>query len=87
MKKYRIGPLFTPPSLAARCSGRPPRGGANWGGAAFDPASGYLFVRAPNGTTINRVGKNDGSDKFVDVEYSNQFAARGAPAADSEASR
>ena len=62
----------------ARCNGRRAGGGANWGGAAFDAASGYLFVRAANGVTNNRIGKNDGSDTLVDVEYSNQFAARGA---------
>ena len=46
MKKFRIGPIFTPPSLAARCSRRRQGGGAHWGGAAFDPETGYLFVRA-----------------------------------------
>jgi quinoprotein glucose dehydrogenase len=73
MKKYRIGPLFTPPSLGGTLKRPTSTGGANWGGAAFDAASGYLFVRAQNGISMNRVGKNDGSDKFVDVEYSNQF--------------
>ena len=47
MQKFRIGPMFTPPSLEARCSGPAQGGGANWGGAAFDPETGYLFVRAP----------------------------------------
>jgi quinoprotein glucose dehydrogenase len=73
MKKYRIGPLFTPPSLEGTLKRPTSTGGANWGGAAFDAATGYLFVRAQNGISMNRVGKNDGSDKFVDVEYSNQF--------------
>jgi quinoprotein glucose dehydrogenase len=78
MQKYRIGPLFTPPSLRGTLQRPTSGGGANWGGAAFDAASGYLFVRAANGVTNNRIGKNDGSDTLVDVEYSNQFAARGA---------
>jgi quinoprotein glucose dehydrogenase len=77
MQKYRIGPLFTPPSLRGTLQRPTSGGGANWGGAAFDAATGYLFVRAANGITNNRIGKNDGSDKLVDVEYSNQFAARG----------
>jgi len=77
MKSYRIGPLFTPPSLEGTLKRPTSTGGANWGGASFDSAIGYLFVRAQNGITIERVGKNDGSDKYVDVEYSNQFAARG----------
>jgi quinoprotein glucose dehydrogenase len=74
MKKYRIGPLFTPPSLVGTLKRPTSTGGANWGGAAFDAVSGYLFVRAQNGVSNDRVGKNDGSDKFVDVDYSNQFA-------------
>ena len=78
MRKYRIGPLFTPPSMRGTLQRPTAGGGANWGGAAFDPASGYLIVRAANGVTNNRIGKNDGSDTLVDVEYSNQFAARGA---------
>jgi quinoprotein glucose dehydrogenase len=77
MKQYRIGPLFTPPMLGGTLKRPTSTGGANWGGAAFDAATGYLFVRAQNNTTVERVGKNDGSNKNVDVEYSNQFASRG----------
>jgi glucose dehydrogenase len=39
-----------------------------------------LFVRAANSVFVNRVGKNDGSNSLVGVEYSNVFA-RGGPAA------
>ncbi len=41
MKKYRIGPLFTPPSLGGTLKRPTSTGGANWGGAAFDAATGY----------------------------------------------
>jgi len=77
MKKYRIGPLFTPPSLEGTLKRPTSTGGANWGGAAFDATTGYLFVRAQNGISIDRVGRNDGSDPFTDVEYSNAFGDRG----------
>src|SRR5262249_19364278 len=76
MQKHRIGPLFTPPSLRGTLQRPTAGGGANWGGAAFDPMSGYLFVRAANGVTNNQVSANDGSDKLVDVDYSEQFASR-----------
>ena len=46
MRKFRIGPLFTPPSLEGTLQRPAQAGGGNWGGAAFDPDSGYLFVRA-----------------------------------------
>ena len=76
MQKFRIGPLFTPPSLRGTLQRPGQGGGANWGGAAFDPETGYLFVRATRGVGVNRVGKNDGSDPLVGVPYSNRFAAR-----------
>ena len=80
MKKYRLGPLFTPPSLRGTLQRPGQVGGANWGGAAFDPESGYLFVRATRAVGLNRIGKNDGSDPLVDVPYSNRFGGGGEDA-------
>jgi quinoprotein glucose dehydrogenase len=77
MQKFRLGPLYTPPSLRGTLQRPGQVGGANWGGAAFDPETGYLFVRATRGAGLNRIGKNDGSDPLVDVPYSNRFAAGG----------
>jgi quinoprotein glucose dehydrogenase len=47
--QFRLGPLFTPPSLVTETkkgtiSAPGSQGGANWPGAAFDPETGYLFV-------------------------------------------
>jgi quinoprotein glucose dehydrogenase len=47
--QYRLGPLFTPPSLVTETkkgtiAAPGSQGGANWPGAAFDPETGYLFV-------------------------------------------
>jgi len=77
MRRYRIGPMFTPPSLRGTLQRPSQGGGANWGGAAFDPESGYLFVRAANVVGLNRLAKNDGSDPLVAVDYSNMFARGG----------
>ncbi len=77
MKKFVIGPMFTPPSLKGTLQRPSQSGGANWGGAAFDPETGYLFVRAANQVGVNRVGKNDGSDPLIKVDYSNVFARGG----------
>jgi quinoprotein glucose dehydrogenase len=47
---YRIGPMFTPPSLVDPARGLkgtlmfPGSGGANWEGGAVDPETGYLYV-------------------------------------------
>jgi quinoprotein glucose dehydrogenase len=81
MGKYRLGPLFTPPSLEGTLQRPTFNGGSNWGGAAWDAESGYLFVRAENSPGLNRVGKNDGTIPEVDVGYSNRFAERAGPSA------
>jgi len=47
---FRIGPLFTPPSVADPDAGTrgtfvlPGSGGANWEGGAADPETGYVYV-------------------------------------------
>ena len=59
-----------------RCSGRRRAAARNWGGAAFDPETGYLFVRAANRIGLNRVAKNDGSDPLVDGGLFERVRAR-----------
>src|SRR5439155_17532919 len=50
VKRYRIGPLFTPPSLSsvdgplATIQVPADTGGANWPGASFDPETNYIFL-------------------------------------------
>jgi quinoprotein glucose dehydrogenase len=45
-------------------------GGANWGGAAFDADSGYLFVKTTNQAHVVRVGPPDNTRPGeVDAEY------------------
>jgi quinoprotein glucose dehydrogenase len=80
MQKFRLGPIFTPPSLRGTLQRPSQTGGANWGGAAFDPGTGYLIVRANNVVGVNRVGKNDGTNPLVRVDYSNVFARSGESA-------
>jgi quinoprotein glucose dehydrogenase len=59
MQNYRIGPLFTPPSLRGTLI-RPSSGGAvSWGGGAFDPQSGLLYVRTSNTIGNLRLEKYD----------------------------
>jgi quinoprotein glucose dehydrogenase len=81
MKKYRLGPLFTPPSLQGTL-GRPGTiGGANWGGAAFDPDTGMLYIKTTNSPAIFRVKKTDRSAanpraSEVDAEWSGDLGAQ-----------
>jgi quinoprotein glucose dehydrogenase len=71
LKKFQLGPLFTPPSLRGTIQRPSVGGGANWGGAGIDPETGWLYVRSSESYTINQVCKNDGSAADVDVDYSN----------------
>jgi quinoprotein glucose dehydrogenase len=69
---YRLGPLFTPPSVRDSAKGTrgtftlPGSGGANWEGGSVDPETGYLYVgsatrtdTAVHGLTKPQAGQSD----------------------------
>jgi len=58
MKKYRIGPLFTPPSLQGTLVRPGNVGGANWGGGAWDPEQHKLYVHATNSPTLAKLAED-----------------------------
>ena len=81
MKKYRLGPLFTPPSLEGTLGLPGIIGGANWGGGAFDPDTGMLYIKTTNSPAIFRVKKTDHSAANplaaeVDAEWSGDLGAQ-----------
>jgi quinoprotein glucose dehydrogenase len=76
MKKYRLGPLFTPPSLRGTLMRPANGGGANWGGAAYDAQTGYLIVRSTNSVYVNAVAPNDKSDQHIHSAYSDWLVDR-----------
>src|SRR5688572_10569451 len=55
MQKYRIGPLYTPPSVQGTLMNPGIIGGANWGGPAFDSESGRLYVKTSNQPALARI--------------------------------
>jgi quinoprotein glucose dehydrogenase len=57
LKKFRLGPLYTPPSLEGAFAW--PGGGMNWGGGAYDPDSERLYVKTSNMPSPIRVAKFD----------------------------
>lgn len=67
---YRSGPLFTPPATGGTILMPGVNGGANWGGAALDPETGVLFVRANNWPTVYVI------DPFPDEESGFQHIGR-----------
>jgi quinoprotein glucose dehydrogenase len=54
-RRYRAGPLFTPPSREGTMMMPGVIGGIGWGGGAFDPETGTLYVKASNWPALVRL--------------------------------
>jgi quinoprotein glucose dehydrogenase len=62
----RHGPLFTPPSLRGTIVLPGWIGGAGWGGGAFDPATGTLYVKATDTPVLGRLIPRDSAGYVLD---------------------
>lgn len=72
VEQFELGPLYTPPSLPE--NGKlgtlqlpSSAGGANWGGAGFDPELGYLFLQSanqPSFTALSEGGDQEGHARY-----------------------
>jgi glucose dehydrogenase len=69
LKKYKLGPLYTPPSMQGTLMRPGMNGGANWGGGAFDPATGILYVKSTNLPALLKIVKVAEKTEDVDGEY------------------
>ena len=74
IRQYRLGPLYTPPSFQGTITRPGFIGGAGWGGGAFDPARGVLFVKATNALTLLKLARPPKSET-VQAEISGDLAA------------
>ena len=77
LKKFRLGPVYTPPSMQGTFVRPGVWGGANWGGAAFDPGSGTLYLKVTNLGQIVRIEQRDPNAPTprpgeVDADYVNR---------------
>ncbi|MEX2015731.1 MAG: hypothetical protein WD873_03770, partial [Candidatus Hydrogenedentales bacterium] len=78
MKRYRIGPLYTPPVFVDGEPGSPLGtlmlpgygGGANWPGAAFDPETNILYV--PSRTMIMSAAVGVADKNLSNLDYSRE---------------
>jgi quinoprotein glucose dehydrogenase len=61
LEAHRAGPLYTPPSKQGTVLRPGIIGGANWGGGALDPESGWLFVKTTNQANVVRIVAPDRS--------------------------
>jgi len=76
LKKYRLGPLFTPPSLRGTLIRPGVIGGANWGGGAFDPETATIYVKTSNNGGLARVvqpSRNPESDADYVMEHASSL--------------
>ncbi len=81
LKRLRIGPLFTPPSVQGTIVRPGLLGGADWGGGAFDPGTGVLYVKVNDDPTlvypdltdaqgnVPEVGPNDSGDASLFLQH------------------
>ena len=78
MQTFRLGPLFTPPSMRGTLQRPRVDGGANWGGAALDHETNWLYLRTSEGVSPNQVCATAPNVPDVDVEYTNNCPRGGS---------
>ncbi len=84
-KRYKIGPLYTPPVLADGKSGSylgtlmlpGYGGGANWPGAAFDPETGILYIPSRTMLMAASIGIPDRARTNLDYTRDTTVVAQG----------
>ena len=52
---FSTGPLFTPPSLKGTVVMPGSIGGSGWGGGAFDPTNGHIYIKVTNNPIVYRI--------------------------------
>jgi len=66
---FHLGPLYTPPSIEGTIVMPGSIGGSGWGGGAFDPETGVIYVKATNSPVLYRIMKTSAPSDTVDAEY------------------
>ncbi|MEP6999618.1 MAG: pyrroloquinoline quinone-dependent dehydrogenase, partial [bacterium] len=69
LHRYRFGALYTPPSVQGTIAMPGSIGGAGWGGGAFDPATGIIYIKTTNGPVMYRIFKTAARTDTIDVSY------------------
>ena len=77
MQRFRIGPIFTPPSLEGTLTLPGIMGGSNWPGAAVDPETGTLFV--PSVTDSDALSVSKPNPERSNLDYNRGRASARGP--------
>jgi quinoprotein glucose dehydrogenase len=75
IKDYRLGPLFTPPSSEGTIVMPGAIGGSGWGGGAFDPTTGTIYIKSTNQPALYKIVKPTRSDT-LDADYTADLSAQ-----------
>ncbi|HEY9227330.1 MAG TPA: PQQ-binding-like beta-propeller repeat protein, partial [Gemmatimonadaceae bacterium] len=75
IREYRVGPLFTPPSLDGTIVMPGSIGGAGWGGGAVDPRSGTIYIKATNQPSLFKIVKPTRTDS-LEADYTADLSAQ-----------
>lgn len=76
-RKYRAGPLYSPPSMQGTITLPGSIGGIGWGGGAFDAATNTLFVKATTSPSLWRIIKRPAPSDTNDAEYQADLGGSG----------
>jgi quinoprotein glucose dehydrogenase len=75
-RRYRTGPIFTPPSSQGTITMPGSIGGAGWGSTSYDPESQTLFVKGTNNPILYKIEKGVPNDT-VGYDYTADLAQSG----------
>jgi quinoprotein glucose dehydrogenase len=75
IKDLRLGPLFTPPSMSGTIVMPGAIGGAGWGGGAFDPTTGTIYIKSTNQPALYKIVQPTRSDS-LDADYTADLSAQ-----------
>ena len=67
--KYKLGPLYTPPSMQGTAVLPGVIGGSGWGGGAVDPETGWIYLKGSNSPALFTIHKRDATSDTVDAPY------------------
>ncbi len=75
IKDYRVGPIYTPPSMDGTVVMPGAIGGAGWGGGAFDPSTSTIFIKVTNQPALYKIVQPVRTDS-LDADYTVDLAAQ-----------
>jgi quinoprotein glucose dehydrogenase len=75
IKDYRVGPLYTPPSIGGTIVMPGAIGGAGWGGGAFDPSSGTIYIKVTNQPALYKIFQPTRTDS-LNADYTADLSAQ-----------